>query len=458
MRRSSKFFALLLALLLLIPLFSSCGEEAVTYMDFPSSYPTNGLKITAAPTVRTENGAKITTIRVTLEGLIDKALESRLASEIQNAVDALEKAPFADGWGASRVIPASAKLQNLQMNVYVVANFGDKLSLVIKKNAVYLAYGEEAAVAAVDTLNYDLKTGDRLTLSSLFESDFDACGVLGEKLIGRLAAGVSGVTQIAPIGKLPDDADFTFDGEKITLYASEKTPSLLADPHEFPAVELFYDSDLFSHLVIFDHESTDSLYDEASDFQNLIIFPTRIAESYTGVQNGMEIRALAVLPEEYASAEVEARVTRLAPSLEDIASQATGAGNEHYSCYFYAQRIGKFMTVRLAEEDYSGMNGYSSDRIYVFDAVTAENLAVTSLFTEGFDYCSALAEILYPEASAGDLRKEAKALALAQIVPREDHFLVRYTAAARELSVLYQGADGTAPYSLIGHQNLTIYN
>lgn len=458
MRRSNKLIALLALVSLLLCLFSSCGEEEKVYLDFPSAYPENGLEVTCAPTVRTENGVKITAVNVSLSGLADKALENRLTDEIRSAADALEKAPFDVGWGASRVIPPAAALQSVMMNVHVISDFGDRLSILIKKTAVYLAYGKEVTVYAADTLNYDLATGEKLTLSSLFDSGFDACGALGEKLIDRLSAGNTGVTQISPIGKLPDDVDFTFDGEKITLYAGMKTPFLLSDPRTLPAVEIFYDNDLFSHLVIFSGEPTAALYDRASASDHLIVFPTRVEESFTGTENGMAIRALIVLPAEFASAAAEERVMRLAPSLEDIASQATGAGNEHYSCYFYAQRIGKFMTVRFAEEDYSGMNGYSADRIYVFGAVTAENLAVTSLFDPGFDYTGALARYLYPDASEPDLLKEAKALSLAQIVPREDRFLVRYTAAAREISVLYQGIDGDVPYSAIGQENLTIYN
>ena len=458
MRRLHKCLAAFLAASLFCSLFASCGEKEPEYYDFVSSYTENGLEITCAPVVRTENGVKITSINVTLSGLADAALQERLTGEITEAVKTLEKAPFTGGWGAARVVPAAASLRSVQMNVHVIANFGDRLSVLIKKHAVYLAGGSEVGVYDVDTRNYDLRTGEALTLSSLFVSDFDAPAVLGEKLIARLAAGVEGVRQIAPIGRLPDDVNFTFDGEKITLYANAATPSLLSDPHLLPAVELPYDNDLFSHLAVFDHAPTAALYTNASTVKNLIVFPTRIAESYTGTQNGMDIRALIVLPETYASAEAEARVTRLAPSLEDIALQSTGAGNEHYNCFFYAQRIGRFMTVRLAEEDYSGMNGYSSDRIYVFDAVTAENLAVTSLFAPGFDYCAAIAAVLYPEADADALAGEAKALTFAQIVPREDHFLVRYTAAARELSSLFQGADGIVPYAAIGQKNLTIYD
>ena len=56
------------------------------------------------------------------------------------------------------------------------------------------------------------------------------------------------------------------------------------------------------------------------------------------------------------------------------------------------------------------------------------------------------------------MQTEAEAIRLSQIIPREDHFLVRYTARAEEISVLWRGGESRAPYEAVGPENLTIYD
>ncbi|MBR5743130.1 MAG: hypothetical protein IKX85_04950, partial [Clostridia bacterium] len=232
----------------------------------------------------------------------------------------------------------------------------------------------------------------------------------------------------------------------------------LSDPTTTGEVEILYDETLFAALVIFDERGEDLFEPGIEPVRHLIRFPSEIRDNVAGRFNGMDLRALVVTPALYASEAAKERVTRLAPSVEDVIAQATGTGDESYSCYFYAERVGRFMTVRFTENDRSGMNSFTSDRMYVFDAITAENLSVTSLFREGFDYAYALARILYPGEGEADLRREAEAIRRAQIIPREDHFLVRYTARAEELSVLWRGGECRAPYAAVGPENLTVYD
>ena len=446
-----------IVLIALLPaLFAGCeGEKnAVTR----SSYAENALTVQATPVVRAVDACRVTSVTVTLEGLRDRELEEKLAGEINGAVEALEKAPYPDRWGVDRLLPEGSIPEHVEVTCHVTANFGGRLSLLIKKESTYRVKGESVTLFAVDTKNYDLRDGREIGPADLFREGFDAGKALYERLTAALSAEKEGLLQAEALPYPLGEIKFTFNGSGVTFYADEATPEILSDPATLGEVTVPYDETLFAALQVFDDPEENLFEAGTSPARHLVKYPSEIRDNVAMEVNGMELRALVVLPAFFASEAAEERVMRLAPSLEDAAAQATGTGDESYSCYFYAERVGKFMTVRFTENDRSGMNSFSSDRMYVFDAVTAGNLSVKSLFREGFDYAHALARVLYPGAEEEDLKTEAEAIRLCQIIPREDHFLVRYTARASEISVLWTGGECRAPYAAIGPENLTIYD
>ena len=436
-------------------LFAGCGGTETVLR---SSYTENALSVTAAPVTREGTGPRVTSVTVELAGLRDRTLQEKLTSQINAAVKALENAPYPDRWGVDRLVPEGSVPEHVEVTCHVAANFGGRLSLLMKKASTFRVGSEDVTLYAADTRNYGLSDGRELAPADLFREGFDAGKALYERLTALLSTEKEELLQAEALPYPLGNLKFTFSGTGITFYADQETPEILSDPTTMGEAAIPYDETLFSALVIFDDPAEDLFEPGREPARHLLRYPSVIRDNVAMRVNGMELRALVVTPASFASRAAEERVMRLAPSVEDVAAQATGTGDESYSCYFYAERVGKFMTVRFTENDRSGMNSFSSDRMYVFDAVTAGNLSVKSLFREGFDYAYAIARVLYPGAEEKDLQTEAEAIRLSQIIPREDHFLVRYTARAEEISVLWRGGESRAPYEAVGPENLTIYD
>jgi len=439
-----KLTALLLGLSLLLSL-SSCGQKEESYRSVPSSYWENGLNVTCTPFDKT---AVLTDVNVTLSGLKDADIQNTVAQSINQEILTFENAAPQAIWGSTADL--AVEDAKITLTLSVVSNFSNRLSLELKKK---YTYPDDSVRYESKGLNYDLETGKALSLSDLFDLGNDIYPLLSRLLLARISA----YTQAAPFEGIDRDTSFSYDAEGITLYYSSGLSYLYCTPGSDEAIEISYTGALFEHLTIFDREPSLALYESLPNTRHLIAYPSEVSENIREVINGMQVEFLSVTPTFYSSQTVKERVEHLTPLLEDLTAQSTGTEGEKASCYYYAGRVGKFMVVRLLQEEASGMNSFSSDRVYVFDAVTGENMPVSSLFIHGFDYTRVIASLLYPDADQTALNQEINALSQAQIIPRENGFLIRYTAAALSQSALYPGSDPTVSYADLGYENLLIY-
>ncbi|MBQ4625060.1 MAG: hypothetical protein IJB51_11025 [Clostridia bacterium] len=443
-RFPKRFICLFLAFVLLLSL-CSCKQEKENYAVTPSYYTGNGLSVS----VSSENVPL-----VTLSGMLDSDTMLKIEESINLAIKSFATANRQVGWGGYQLVEKGVSPSQITIDVNPAFNAGNLLSLLLTKNCTYpISLGNVTLTESIP-LNYDLISGKSLALSDLFDGEIDVI----KELEARILANLDQYRLAAPFGGLDKDTPFLFDAQGITLYIGDSLSEFVTDPVETGTIRIAYDSLLFNHLTIFDREADLTRYQSVSDVRHLICYPSEIVENHKKTINGMEIQVLVTMPTQFASQAVKERVEHLAPILEDIELQATGSGDEFYNCCYYAERVGHFMVIRMVEEDHSGMNSYQSDRIYVFDAITAENIPVTDLFRPNFNYREALVEKMYGEATAGDKKIEAEAISKAQIIPREDHFLIRYTSSAVQASVLYDGTDKLVSYADLGYENLNLYN
>jgi len=436
--------ALLLALILLLSL-SSCGQKQEEYPTVPSSYWENGLNVTCTPIKKTET---LTDVNVTLSGLKDTDIQNTVAQSINQEILTFETAQPQPLWGSLAGLPSDEP--KIELTAHVVSNFSNRLSLVVKKQYLYA----DGTVRYESTgLNYDLETGKFLSLADLFDMGKAIYPLISRHLLARL----SSYTLVAPFEGIDQSVPFSYDAEGITFYYSSALSAFYCQPGTDEALTLSYTGELFEHLTIFDREPTLTMYESLPNTRHLIAYPSEVSQNIRETINGMQVELLALTPTFYSSQVVKERVEHLTPLLEDLTSQSTGSEGEKATCYYYAGRVGKFMVVRLLQEEASGMNSFSSDRVYVFNAVTGENMPVSSLFIHGFDYTRSIASLLYPDADQSSLDREIAALSQAQIIPRENGFLIRYTAAALNQSSLYPGNDPVVAYADLGYENLLIY-
>lgn len=443
-RFPKRFISLLLTIAILLCL-CSCHKKEDGYAVTPSYYTVNGLTVSVS-------GADVPL--VTLSGMLDSDAMLEIEDSINLAIKAFATADRQVGWGGYQLVEKGIAPIETSIDVTPVFNAGNLLCLLLTKYCTYSISPGNVTLTESMPLNYNLINGKTLTLSDLFDGKIDVL----KELEGRILANLDQYRLAAPFGGLDKDTPFLFDAQGITLYVGNALPEFVTDPAETGTIRIEYDSLLFNHLTIFDREADLTRYQSVSDVRHLISYPSEIVENHKKTVNGMEIQVLVSMPTQFASQEVEERVKHLAPVLEDIELQATGSGNEFYNCCYYAERVGHFMVIRSTEEVYSGMNSYQSDRIYVFDAITAENIPVTDLFQPNFNYREALLERMYKEADPDELTAEIQAISRAQIIPREDHFLIRYTSAAVQASVLYDGTDKLVSYADLGYENLNLYN
>ena len=94
---------------------------------------------------------------------------------------------------------------------------------------------------------------------------------------------------------------FTFSGTTITFYADQETPEILSDPTTMGEAEIPYDETLFSALAIFDDRSEDLFEPGREPARHLLRYPSVIRDNVAMRVNGMELRALVVIPASFAS-------------------------------------------------------------------------------------------------------------------------------------------------------------
>ena len=443
-----RFRNTLIASLLVLTLCLSlcaCGKKETAYSVTPSYYTGNGLAVSVS-----NQDIPL----VTLSGMLDGDAMQKVEESINLAIRSFATADRQVGWGSYQLVEKGISPIKTVIDVNPVFNSGNLLSLILEKHCTYPIDLGNVTLREFMPLNFDLVSGKPLSLSDLFDDKID----IQKELESRILANLDQYQLAAPFSGLSKDVPFLFDSNGISLYVGDSLSEFVTDPAHTGIIRIDYDSLLFNHLTIFDREADLTRYQSVSDVRHLISYPSEIVENHKKIVNGMEIQVLVSMPTQFSSQEVEERVRHLAPVLEDIELQATGSGNEFYNCCYYAERVGHFMVIRSMEEVYSGMNSYQSDRIYVFDAITAENIPVTDLFRPNFNYKEALVEKMYGEATAGDKKIEAEAISKAQIIPREDHFLIRYTSSAVQASVLYDGTDKLVSYADLGYENLNLYN
>ena len=157
-RKICRLAALALITAAIAVLFVCCGEtETFTR----SSYEENALTVTATPVMREGNEPRVTSVAVELSGLRDRELQEKLASQINAAVKSLETAQYPDRWGVDRLVPEGSIPENVEVTCHVAANFGGRLSLLIKKASTFRVGSSEVTLYAADTRNYDLSDGRR---------------------------------------------------------------------------------------------------------------------------------------------------------------------------------------------------------------------------------------------------------------------------------------------------------
>lgn len=422
----------------------SCAKKEESFDITPSYYTGNGLSVSVS-------GEDVPL--VTLSGMLDGETMLKVEDAVNLSLKAFASADRTIGWGSYQMVEKGISPTKVTIDVNPVFNSGNLLCLLAEKSCVYPTAEGEVTLSESLPLNYDLISGDSLSLADLFDGDID----IYKELESRILANLDQYRLAAPFTGIDKNTPFLFDAQELTLYIGSTLAEFVTDPAYTETIRIPYDSELFNHLTIFDREADLTRYQSLSGVRHLIRYPSEIVENHKETANGMEIQILISMPTQFASQAVKDRVEHLVPSVADIELQATGSGDEFYNCCYYAERVGHFMVVRLVEEDHSGMNSYQSDRIYVFDAITAENIPVTDLFRTNFNYREALAEKMYREATPDELKIEAEAISKAQIIPREDHFLIRYTSAAVQASILYDGTDKMVSYADLGYENLNLY-
>ncbi|MGB7593952.1 MAG: hypothetical protein WBL80_00125, partial [Erysipelotrichaceae bacterium] len=124
-------------------------------------------------------------VKIIVHGLKDKTLEDQINKDIQTIYDRMlgyKKTSDLPYRGILELVPQS-ELASPRIDFTPTFNFNNLLSIVAYASYPYTDQaGQSTYVTVVDTLNYDLSTGRRLTIADLFTNDADIKGLLNAKV------------------------------------------------------------------------------------------------------------------------------------------------------------------------------------------------------------------------------------------------------------------------------------
>ena len=117
---------------------------------------------------------------VSISGLKNKTVEDKVNTRLQELYISIKQATMPPYRGVRLVIPEGSHLMENRVHAEVAFNHNNVLSIIVSNHRSYSVpnKGYNSGVTRIETLNFDLYTGDEVTLASIFTDDVDYLGIL----------------------------------------------------------------------------------------------------------------------------------------------------------------------------------------------------------------------------------------------------------------------------------------
>jgi len=387
-------------------------------VSYPSTYDINTVNpITIESHVISGKGI-VTGEYVIIDGLIQTEVENKINDELRNAAESMsryrdrDQAPTYRGID-SRIPRTVRQAESIVVNAYVSYNQNRILSVVITGFVQFEQRGQSYEYSVCEGLNFDLNTGNRLSISDVLTNDADI-----PKLLLPLIHQQLGWTNdyesdedypylpaiVAPFTEIRGSQNFYLDESGIILVFDMNTPELdtRLQPFQIP---LYY-SELGSYVALAHRFNEDSAIFESEITEKRFFLTEAKNEvvSTTTIQEENPIIRVSTRHEEGLSpiyidrAAVAAQ--RIRPLIQDVMTKLPSI--KQVSVIVMVSNVSKFTMIstwmiaqQFTDEDHaypdSGWDSYDIEMqasAEIFEVYDENNklLTLKDLFIAGYDY------------------------------------------------------------------------
>jgi len=359
-------------------------------------------------------------VYITVDGLKDEKVEQSINNRIKEVYDELRVQDLPPYRGIKAAVEEGAELKREQVLTSVVGNFNNILSVMIWKSVSYRnpsdkvypekEYYNMVHFSEIETLNFDLNTGEEIRLKDLFCDDVDYMELINEYMSRHLAESYveeevysfyySGLKQVESFKGLSQDQKFSVYPYGIALVFDYRTPQF---DTEFTAVTAMINfSELGDCIAVtqrFYNDQENIYTSEEPAVKSLAIKNMKddVSGSESRQDGNVHIyrnwRWSSDLPEEIKNRlekmiEVDQQAVDEANAyfrgMSDAEIREIGVAFYHISVY--VNRYGRYINISKRSSLYTPNRGRELFEGYCYDSETMEEIELSDLFKEGFDY------------------------------------------------------------------------
>ena len=370
------------------------------------------------------NGNEFEYLYLTVDGLKNEEVEQSINDRIKAVYDELRIQDIPPYRGIKTQIKEGSEVIRDMISMNVTGNYNHILSVMLTKSTTYQdpavkGYSEKDPeyydgskyFSEIETLNFDLNTGEEIKLKDLFCDDVDAFELVNDNLSRLLSQSYaeeeeyyfdsySDIKLVESFKGLSEDQKFTVYPYGIALIFDYRTPQF--DTQCMASMFMISFSDLGDHIAVTERFYNDSetifasmepltkslaMKNYKNDISNNDYYQDGLVNIY------LSWRYSSSLPEEIktklnqmcnADDTVIREMNQIFSKMSQIEINEKGQGS--YEVMIYADRMGNYINISKHSNQY--MFDYFEQRMeyHCFDGETHKELGLGDLFVEGYDY------------------------------------------------------------------------
>lgn len=398
-------------------------------------------------------------------GLKDKAVESQINEEIQTLFEEMlpyamgEKVPPYRGLGAA--VHGETIFSQGYLNISPQFNCNNVLSVYARVSGTYMSLpNTQVDFAAVETLNFDLTTGQTFLVEDVFVNDVDALELINacvaEAIRKRRMEEDFGwyrnLSLVSPFKGIPREQKFYLDNYGLNLVLDYNNPEFdlgfneaivtipfKPDHGEIAIAERFYDRDEYIYI----NEIVGKRF-FSTPFPRKVISETRSV-------NGIEWNVVFSSPQE---------VFNLVKGIADSSWQSdksrvlslSGIPVTHVEQSFHASYTGEYINVSCAIHIPTPDQYYWEEK-YIVCTSQGKVLSLGDIFVEGFDYVSIIQSALAKAVKEQGLSDNTVRALMDQLTFKLEADRISFIAITEN----YYPVFFDIPFAEVGCSKLTIF-
>ncbi|MDR3242472.1 MAG: RsiV family protein [Clostridiales Family XIII bacterium] len=420
-------------------LFSGCGPGGnetgsdvsdVKEASIPAYIINNRIEFSEVEAEKTETGFSQSYGKIS--GLADSAVEEKINSRIHEYFLELKDRGLPPYRGVKRMIPDGSLMLGKQINISANGNFNDMLSISFYRSLRYALpdsdgnvkkneegyYEREQYVSDEFPLNFDLRTGEELSLKDLFREGADYIRLVDEHLRAYLQNNSADdeetdrmpidVIPVGPWKSVSPDQKFYFSSSSLYLVFDYDTPQFQVGAGNFSVIPLSF-WDFAESIAVYDRlsapESSNSLYTSGAAVKELIFADNSHFELSSVSENSgrVSIKITSSIPPNMPQPLKDQIsdmlrpdpdvIGRLNQKMEEFSEKDYPYAN--YTISVSCGQTAKYYTLRCRTYTDAGRdNSAEEEKFYTWNADTLREVKFPDLFIAGFDYESLLRDLI----------------------------------------------------------------